>query len=129
MMTDPIADMLTRIRNASRSSKKEVEVPFSNLKKSLAEIFARAGYLEKVEEVKVGKSNLRLTLKYYGSVPAITHIKRVSTPGHRRYIKAKDVETVLNGYGLSVISTPSGLLTNKEARAKKMGGELICEIY
>lgn len=129
MMTDPIADMLTRIRNASSANKKEVEVPFSRLKKSLAEIFAREGYLEKVEETKTGKPNLVLTLKYRGGAPAITNIKRVSTPGHRRYTKAKEIGQVLNGFGLSIVSTPSGLLTDKEARTKGLGGELICEIW
>lgn len=129
MMTDPIADMLTRIRNASLVHKKEVVIPFSKMKKTMADILVREGYLAKVEEGKTKPPFIVVTLKYADGFPAIQAVKRVSTPGHRRYIKTTDIDKVLNGLGLAIISTPRGLLTDKEARAAKVGGELICEIY
>jgi len=128
MMTDPIADMLTRIRNGSQVHKKEVSVPFSKIKKAIADILVNAGYLAKAEAVK-DQPFITLTLKYTDDVPAITHIKRVSTPGQRRYVKAAEISKVLNGLGISILSTPQGVLTNSEARAKKVGGELLCELY
>lgn len=129
MMTDPIADMLTRIRNASQVRKANVELPYSKMKKALADIFVREGYLEKVSEVKEGKPYLILTLKYSDKIPVINHIQRISTPGHRRYVKSKDISKVLNGNGISIFSTPAGILTGKQARQKGLGGELICEIW
>jgi len=129
MMTDPIADMLTRIRNASLVHKGEVLVPYSKIKMSIANILVKHGYLAKAEEKKEKHPIILLTLKYHGGEPAITHIKRVSKPGHRQYIKREEIETVLSGLGLSILSTPKGLLTNEEARTARVGGELICEIY
>lgn len=129
MMTDPIADMLTRIRNASLVHKKEVAIPFSKIKKAMADILVREGYLAKVEESKTKPLFIMATLKYADGMPAIQEVKRISTPGHRRYVKNNDIVKVLNGLGLAIISTPRGLLTDKEAREAKVGGELICEIY
>lgn len=129
MMTDPIADMLTRIRNASLVHKGEVLVPYSRIKMGIATILAKHGYLAKVEEKKDKHPYILLTLKYNGGEPAVTHIKRVSKPGHRFYIKKDDIESVLSGFGISILSTPKGLLTNEEARKARVGGELICEIY
>ncbi|KKW17613.1 MAG: 30S ribosomal protein S8 [Candidatus Magasanikbacteria bacterium GW2011_GWA2_50_22] len=129
MMTDPIADMLTRIRNASLVHKKEAAIPFSKMKKAIADILVREGYIVKAEEGKTKPLFLMVTLKYADGLPAIQEVKRVSTPGHRRYVKTSDIDKVLNGLGLAIISTPRGLLTDKEARAAKVGGELICEIY
>lgn len=129
MMTDPIADMLTRIRNASLVHKHEVEVPYSKIKMSIASILLKHGYLAKVEEKKEKHPYILLTLKYTGGQPAVSHIRRVSKPGHRFYVKNGDIENVLNGFGIAILSTPKGLLTNDEALEAKVGGELICEIY
>ncbi len=128
-MTDPIADMLTRIRNASLVHKKEVTLPFSKMKLAVALILAREGYIAKAEEVKEGKPQLLITLKYVGGVPAIAHLKRVSTPGHRMYVKHDSIKTVLNGLGVGILSTPRGIMSDKEARKAKVGGEYICEVY
>lgn len=136
MMTDPIADMLTRIRNASLIHKKEVSLPYSKIKFGIANILVKEGYLKKAEEstqpAPSGKGThpyMVLTLQYNGSMPAITHIKRISKPGHRRYIKKDEIEKVLSGFGVAILSTPKGLLTNIEARKEEVGGELICEVY
>jgi len=128
-MTDPIADMLTRIRNASMARKKEVCVPFSKIKMSIADILVRNGYLKNAEEKKDKFSYILLGLKYTDGEPAIQHIKRLSKPGLRYYVKKEEIRTVLNGFGISILSTPKGLLTNKEARKLNVGGEMICEIY
>jgi small subunit ribosomal protein S8 len=129
MMTDPIADMLTRIRNASTVFKTEVELPYSKIKKALADILVSEGYLVKVEEVKDSKPTLVLTLKYKNKQPAISNIKRISKPGYRKYIKSKEIKKVLNGYGMSIMSTPKGLVTGVDARKQGLGGEIICEIW
>ena len=129
MMTDPIADMLTRIRNASLVYKKEVVLPLSKIKMAIANILIREGYLNKVGREGDAKPQMIVELKYNGRTPAISSIKRISKPGHRRYVKNGELSKVLNGYGMSIISTPQGLMTGKEARKAKLGGELICEIY
>lgn len=128
-MTDPIADMLTRIRNASLVHKKEVIVPFSKIKMAVANILVREGYLAKAEEKKDKHSYLLLTLKYENGEPAIHSLKRVSKPGHRHYAKSSEMGSVLNGFGIMILSTPQGIMTDMEARKNKMGGELICEVY
>lgn len=130
MMTDPIADMLTRIRNASLVHKKEVAVPFSKIKMTIANLLVREGYLVKAEHKDKEKpSYLLLTLKYEQGQPAIGYLKRISKPGNRFYVKSDEIKPVLNGFGLAVLSTPKGILTNKEAVREKVGGEVICEIY
>lgn len=129
-MTDPIADMLTRIRNASMVHKKEVELSFSKIKLAIANILAANGYLTKVETRKDGaKSYLLLTLKYSGRDSVISHLARVSKPGRRVYAKCTDLDKVLNGFGMAIISSPQGLMTDIEARQKRLGGEVICEVY
>ncbi|HSR88830.1 MAG TPA: 30S ribosomal protein S8 [Candidatus Udaeobacter sp.] len=129
MMTDPIADMLTRIRNASLIYKKEVSLPYSKIKLGIANILVKHGYLEKAEEKKDIHPYILLTLKFNSGMPAITEIKRISKPGHRKYIKKDDIDAVLSGFGVAILSTPKGLLTNDEARKQQVGGELICEVY
>ena len=128
-MTDPIADMLTRIRNASLVHKKEIVLPYSKIKLAIANILVKEGYLKKAEEKKDGHPYILLTLQYNQGAPAVTVIKRVSKPGHRRYVKKDDIEKVLSGFGVAILSTPKGLLTNAQARQEQVGGELICEIY
>ena len=130
MMTDPIADMLTRIRNAQMSRKGSVEIPFSKLKKNIADILSREGYLGKVTEVEAQPvKQLVLELKYTNRQPVIRTVKRESKPGRRVYCKSIDMPKVLNGYGVAIVSTSKGLMTNKEARKQKIGGEIICSIY
>ena len=128
-MTDPIADMLTAIRNAQRAHKRVIEVAFSKLKENIANILKNEGYLDSVEKQEIGHMKLVLTLKYEGKRPAIQSIKRESTPGHRLYVKAGEMPRVLNGYGVAIVSTPQGIMTNKDAKQKGIGGEVICSVF
>lgn len=133
-MTDPIADMLTRIRNASRAKKAEVYIPFSKIKLEIIKILKREGFISGFEEIISGSrenkfGGLNVTLKYEDNKPVITSIKRISKPGQRVYSGKDNLPRVLNDLGLIILSTSSGLMTNKEARKKGLGGEIICEIY
>lgn len=128
-MTDPISDMLARIRNAQAAKKTEILLPFSKVKFHIAKILEKEGYVSAAEEVSVGKfSQLRIELKYLNHQPSIQMIKRVSKPGHRVYAKSTELPRVLSDIGIAIISTPNGLMTNKEARARRLGGEVICEV-
>lgn len=130
MMTDPIADMLTRVRNSLAVKKPEVVLPFSKIKYEIAKILKQAGYLESVEKVEDRFAKLKLTLAYKeGQVPAISHIKRISKPGLRVYVSRDKIPYVLNDLGIAILSTSRGLMTNKQARRGKVGGELICEVW
>src|SRR3989339_2179940 len=111
MMTDPIADMLTRIRNASLARKQEVLIPFSKMKMAISQILVKNGYLAKVEKTADKHPDILVQLKESHGEPAIQNIKRVSTPGHRCYVKSENIKEVLNGFGLSILSTPKGLMT------------------
>ena len=129
-MTDPIADMLTRIRNAQAVRKGFALLPFSKMKFNLANIFVKEGYLSGAEKIENGvRPLLKIKLKYVNKKPVIENLKRVSKPGRRVYLKKKEMPYVLNDIGIAVISTSQGLMTNKEARKKKLGGETVCEIY
>ncbi len=125
-ITDPIADMLTRIRNSLAVQQEFVEVPYSKIKLEIAEILKKSGYIEGFRQ-KDGK--IIIHLKYYDQRPVISSIRRVSKPGRRVYAKAKDLPRVKQDLGIAIISTPAGLMTNKEARKKKLGGEVICEVW
>lgn len=129
-MTDPIADMLTRLRNAQMSGRERIEMPYSKLKKAILDILNEEKYLNEVavDEVE-GKKKIIVNLKYDGRQPAIRSIKRESKPGRRVYCKKDDLPKVLNGYGIAILSTPKGLMTNKKAKAVGLGGELICSVY
>ena len=131
MMTDPIADMLTRIRNAVRVERPNVTMPLSKVKRGLAEVLKREGYIWDWQEVEGDPfSQLRLELKYGANgEEVIQNIKRVSTPGRRVYRKAKEMKPVLGGMGITIISTSSGIFSDREARQKNIGGEVLCEIY
>lgn len=129
MMTDPIADMLTRIRNAAVVRKKEVSLPYSKIKMAIADILVREGYLERAEMIKEVPAAIVVTIKYMQGMPVIQSLQRVSKPGHRHYVKSSEIKPVLNGLGFRILSTPQGLLTDKEARAAKVGGEVLCEVY
>lgn len=131
MMTDPIADMLTRIRNAVTVERSHVDVPASKVKRGVADVLKREGYIWDWQVVEEGPGeNLRIELKYGpNGEHVIQHIKRVSTPGRRIYRRAKELRPVLNGLGITVLSTSSGVLSDREARQKKLGGEVLCEIW
>ena len=130
-MTDPIADMLTRIRNGSKAGKKWIDVPASKLKNELARILAEEHFIEKfkyIEDKKQG--DLRLFLKYdHDEVPIIKGIKRVSKPGLRRFSRADELPRVLNGLGIAIVTTSNGVMTDREARKKGVGGEVICYVW
>lgn len=128
-MTDPISDMLARIRNAALVNKRDVLVPYSKLKAGLAQILLEEGYIDEVTEENSPIKSLRLTLKYQKGRPAIQSLKRISKPGRRYYVKQEALPRVLSGLGIAIVSTSKGLMTNKKARAAKLGGEVICEIY
>ena len=129
MITDPISDLLTRIRNAARVNKGETRVPHSNLKLAIAKILAQEGYVSSVEKVGTGHGELRLVLKYDNGESAIRNITRISKPGHRYYAAYGELPRVLSDRGIAIVSTSQGLMTNKEARKRKLGGEVLCEIF
>ncbi len=130
MVTDPIADMLTRIRNANQQRHDEVVVPGSKLKIDLAEILKNEGFIRdyKIESDGVKKS-IVITLKYKGNERVISGLKRVSKPGLRQYAKVNEIPKVLNGLGIVILSTSQGLMTDKQARAKGIGGEVLAYIW
>ena len=130
MMTDPIADMLTRIRNAVRVERPHVDIPTSRVKLGLAEVLKREGYIWDYQEIEgTPVKQLRIELKYGpNGERVIQSIKRVSKPGRRVYSKCTDLRPVLNGLGISILSTSKGLVSDREARQQKMGGEVLCEI-
>ena len=130
-MTDPISDMLTRIRNASATRAESTEMPMSHMKFAMAKILEKEGYLSGVESFQDGtKPMLRVRIAYREpGVPMISSIVRKSKPSCRVYVKADDLKVVRSGLGVSILSTPNGLMTNKEAHKRRLGGELICEIF
>lgn len=130
MLTDPIADTLTRIRNANMVKHQTVEMPASKLKVELVKLLKEEGFIGDYEIVENGKfKNIKLTLKYNNGKPVITNLQRVSTPGLRTYSKAKHIPRVLDGLGIAVVSTSKGLLTDRAARAQKLGGEILCYVW
>lgn len=129
-VTDPIADFLTRIRNASKAKKIKVEIPSSKMKAGLAEILKKNGYIYDYKIDDDNKQNvISVLLKYSDGIPAINGLKRISKPGLRIYKNSKELPRVLNGLGTAVISTSKGLLTEKEARRQDTGGEVVCYIW
>ena len=131
-MTDPIADYLTRLRNAIQAKHKVVEIPASNLKKEITKILFEKGYILNYKFVEEGpQGTIKVALKYdpVTKVSAIQCLKRVSRPGLRRYTGYKDMPRVINGLGIAVVSTSKGVMTDKEARDLKIGGEVLCYVY
>ncbi|MBP6942892.1 MAG: 30S ribosomal protein S8 [Candidatus Buchananbacteria bacterium] len=129
-MTDPIADMLTRIRNASRVRKGDVYIPFSKLKLAIIKILKEEGFIAGYEEQKTGKfGGIVVQLKYEDKQPTITTLKRISKPGRRVYVAHEDLPRVLNNIGIAIVSNSQGIMTNKAARKLGLGGEILCEIY
>ncbi len=130
-MTDPIADMLTRIRNANTVGHKTVEIPGSNIKKAMAEILKQEGYIRDFEVIEDGKQGIiRAFLKYGANdEKVITGLRRISKPGLRVYANKDEIPRVLGGLGIAIISTSQGLVTDKEARRNKIGGEVLCYVW
>jgi len=130
-MTDPIADMLTRIRNAAQVSHETVEIPSSKLKVELAKVLKEEGYITDFEVKAAGKFNvINITLKYdENKKSVITKLQRVSKPGLKTYSKAKNLEKVLGGLGIAIVSTNKGLMTDRKARKENVGGEVLCYVY
>jgi len=127
-MSDPIADMLTRIRNAQLAEKASVSMPSSKLKVAIAAVLKDEGYVEEfaVRQSEDGKATLEIGLKYYAGRPVIERIERVSKPGLRIYKGAEDIPRVMNGLGVAIVSTPKGVMTDRKARASRVGGEVLC---
>ncbi|MBI4139239.1 30S ribosomal protein S8 [Candidatus Uhrbacteria bacterium] len=130
MHTDPISDFLTRIRNAQRAHLDAVVSPSSRLKFAIAKILEREGFVGPVSETTDGpRKTITVKLKYHGHEPAIRSIMRVSSPSRRTYRKANELPRVLSDFGIAIVSTSLGMMTNKDARRRKLGGEIICEVY
>lgn len=131
-MTDPIADYLTRLRNALSAKHRVVDIPASNIKKEITKILFDKGYIlnYKFEEDKV-QGNIKIALKYHpqSKIPAITKLTRVSKPGLRKYSGSEDMPRVINGLGVAIVSTSKGVMTDKEARRENVGGEVLCYVY
>jgi len=127
---DPISDMLNRIRNAQAVLKERVDVPFSNLKYEIARVLEEKGFIEKAEKKgKRTKRTIEITLRYKDKIPVISGLKMVSKPGQRIYKSFREVRPVKSGYGIAIISTPKGLMTDKEVKKQRLGGEVICEVW
>lgn len=128
-MNDPISDMLTRIRNANGALLPSIEMPHSKMKESIAGILKKEGYIADFSVEGSTKRNLKLRLKYQGKKSVIEGLKRISSPGLRRYVGATEIPRVRGGLGVAVISTSEGLMTGNQARKKNLGGELLCYIW
>jgi len=127
-MTDPISDMLTRIRNAAMVRKVEVRVPYSNMKYAIAKILVDEGFIASAEKETKGHPEIRLALKYEDESSVVRRLKRISKPGKRVYSGYADLPRVLSDHGIAIVSTSRGVMTNKEARKRRLGGEVLCEI-
>jgi len=131
-MTDPIADYLTRLRNAIKANHRIVEVPASNLKKQLTKVLYDKGYIQGYKFVDdTVQGSIKIALKYNPTtkLPAMVHLERISKPGLRKYAKATELPRVLNGLGIAILSTSKGVMTDKEARTLEVGGEVLCYVY
>lgn len=130
-MSDPLGDMLTRIRNAQSAGKANVATPSSKLRSNVLEVLKREGYIRgyTLNEVKPGFTELVVELKYHEGQPVIREVSRVSKPGRRVYSKIKDLSRVKNGLGISILSTPKGVMSDAEARAANVGGEVLCQVF
>ncbi len=129
-MNDPIADMIIRIKNALMAKHDTVMVPHSKMKQKIGEILVASNYVEECKvENKAPQSELIFKLRYVGRMPAITDVKRVSTPGRRIYTSSKQIPRALGGYGITIVSTSKGVMTDKEAKKQNLGGEVLCQIW
>ena len=130
-LTDPIGDMLARIKNSQLRNHKKVEMPSSNFKMKIADVLKNEGYIKDyfIEKTENNKSSLKISLKYYEGDPVIKEIKRISKPGRRVYSRATSIPKVMNGLGLAILSTSKGVMSDTEARKNNIGGEIICEVF
>jgi len=129
-MTDPIADLLTRIRNACMAGQRTVDVPSSQMKERVLNVLVKQGYIDGFQTVEDAKHlTTRVYIKYYKYKPVIQHLKRISKPGLRTYVRASEIKRIRGGLGISVLSTPQGVMTGREGRKKYVGGEVIAEIW
>ena len=130
-MTDPLGDMLTRIRNGQRARKDSISSPASRLRSNVLDVLKREGYIRDYaqHEVRPGIAEVEIQLKYHEGEPVIREISRVSTPGRRVYSKIKDLQRVYNGLGIAILSTPRGVLSDSEARDQNVGGEVLCQVF
>ncbi|WP_374386580.1 30S ribosomal protein S8 [Sandaracinobacter sp.] len=130
-MTDPLGDMLTRIRNGQSAKKDSVLTPASRLRASVLDVLQREGYIRgySKEDTAGPQANIRIELKYFEGQPAIQHLARVSKPGRRVYAGAQELPRVKNGLGITIVSTPKGVLSDAEARAENVGGEVLCQVF
>ena len=130
-MSDPLSDMLTRIRNGQRARKNSVTAPASKLRSGVLEVLKREGFIRGYSqyELRPGLNELKIELKYHEGDPVIREINRVSTPGRRVYSKIKDLSRMYDGLGISILSTPRGVLSDNEARAANVGGEVLCQVF
>jgi small subunit ribosomal protein S8 len=129
-MTDPIADMIIRVKNAFMANKTEVSIPHSKVKEAIAKILEAEGYVESFEvEPTKPQRTINVKLKYVGKIPAITEVRRMSKPGRRVYSTVKDIPKALGGYGVTIVSTSRGVVTGSQARKMNIGGEVLCQIW
>ncbi len=129
-MTDPVADFLTRLRNAAIARQRRVEVPASNLKKAITKILFEQHYIDKYTEIDTTvQGTIRIYLKYYNGKPVLSGLRRISVPGRRVYAAAGELPRVLNGLGVAIVSTNRGVMTDRDARRLNVGGEIICYIW
>ena len=129
-MNDPVADMLTRIRNAGRAGHKRIDIPVSKFKTQIARLLQDNHYIQDYKVLDDGRhGRLRLYLKYHDNAPVINEIQRISTPGLRRYVKAREIPRVKNGLGMAILSTPRGVMSDREARRQRLGGEYVAQVW
>jgi len=129
-MTDPITDMLNRIRNAQAVLKSETSIPFSKKKLEIAKILMQEDFIGEIKKSKKGKNKtIEIILKYNEGIPVISGLKRISKPGQKIYVKASEIKSIRKSYGIAIISTSKGLMTDKRARRERFGGEVICEVW
>jgi len=131
MMTDPIADMLTRIRNGQQARKESIQSPASKIRANVLEVLQREGYIRGFSraEIRPGVAELKIELKYVDGEPVIREITRVSKPGRRIYSRVADLPRIYNGLGIAILSTPRGVMSDNEARAANIGGEILCRVF
>lgn len=130
MVNDPIGDLLIQIKNASMAGKLEICVPYSRLKHLVSDILSHEGYVGRVAKAgEATKPSLTVEIKYQDGHPVITNVKRMSKPGLRQYVKSQKIPTVVGGMGIAILSTPAGIMTGKDAKKRRLGGELLCTIW
>jgi small subunit ribosomal protein S8 len=128
-LSDPIADYLTRLRNAARANRQDVTVPYSRMKEEISRILKQEGFISGYEVDRTGRPQIKVALKFINRTPALTGLKRVSRPGLRKYVGSEDVPRVLGGMGISILSTSRGIMTGREAKREHVGGELLAVVW